>query len=337
MGAPDDKRNCLADGRPAPARLSEPADVIEAALQAAAAGRRVALAAVVATRGSTPQPPGALLCVDEAARVFGTLGGGCVEADVRRHAHHLLTTGRGEVVAFDLDHDDGRDDGMICGGRMEVAIEVLGPARSPSDLVAQLARLRAGSEAEVTIRTHAAERPVEYRVKLAAAPRLVIAGAGHIGRVLAELAHRLGFLVSVIDDRVQFANATRFPPPLNPVVGEIAATLRGWPIDERTYVVIVTRGHAHDEAALEAVLGTTARYVGMIGSARKVRLIFDDLLRRGASPQQLAQVAAPIGLPIHAVTPEEIALSIAAQLTQVRRAERERCVSGPFDVRERPA
>lgn len=334
MDIPDSNQPCPTPSYPAPARLSEPADVLEAALRATAAGQRVALAAVVATRGSTPQPPGALLCIDDAARVFGTLGGGCVEADVRRHAHHLLTAGRGEVVAFDLDHDDARDDGMICGGRMEVAIQVLSAARDAAALSEQIARLRSGQDAQIAIRTLLAGRPVEYRLRLVAAPRLVIAGGGHIGRVLAELAHRLGFVVSVIDDRAQFANTTRFPPPMNAVGGEIAPTLRAWPIDPRTYIVIVTRGHAHDQAALEAVLGSPARFIGMIGSARKVRLTFDDLLRRGANPEALARVAAPIGLPIHAVTPEEIALSIAAQLTQVRRAERECCVDGPFDAQE---
>ncbi|RME39326.1 MAG: XdhC/CoxI family protein, partial [Planctomycetota bacterium] len=116
-----------------------------------------------------------------------------------------------------------------------------------------------------------------------------------------------------------FANADRFPPPMRPVVGDIEETLRGFPIDASTYVVIVTRGHRHDERALAAVVDSPARYIGMIGSRRKIDVIFDGLRRRGVSGERLARVHAPIGLDIGAVTTDEIALSIAAQLVSVRR------------------
>jgi xanthine dehydrogenase accessory factor len=317
--------------------MSEPTHILEAALSELDAGRRVALAAIVATRGATPQPAGAMICVDEAARVVGTLGGGCVEAEVRHRAHALLKEARGEVYTFSLDHDSGFEDGMICGGQMDIAVQVLRPHEELAPLRAAVTRLRDGCDATLAIRSVLRERPVEFHLRLDAPPQLVIAGGGHIGRIVARLAALLGFDICAIDDRFEFANAARFPPPMRPVVGDIAATLRDWPIDARTYIVIVTRGHTHDEAALEAVLNSPARYIGMIGSRRKIDLISDELRQRGATNQQLARVRAPIGLDINAVTTEEIAVSIVAQLTQIRRADHAATVEGPFPIAEHAA
>lgn len=306
--------------------------ILSAVIAEAEAGRRVALCAIVATRGSTPQPAGALLCVDEAVAVTGTLGGGCVEADVRRRAYELLTTGRGELAVFKLDHDYGYDDGMICGGEMDIAVDVITSPERAQQLRQAQEQLASGGAASITLRIETADGPTEYRLNLEAQPRLVIAGGGHIARILAGLAVQMGFRVSVIDDRAQFANAKRFPPPVEPVTGPIAETLRDWPIDANTYVVLVTRGHRHDEKALAAILDRPARYVGMIGSRRKIDIIFDDLLAGGASREHLDRVHAPVGLDINALTTDEIALSIAAQLVAVRRADGRKAVEGPFPI-----
>jgi xanthine dehydrogenase accessory factor len=296
------------------------------------AGRAAALCAVVATRGSTPQPPGAMLCVDGDAQITGTLGGGCVEAEVRRRAHELLIAGRSAVLTFELDHDFGYDDGMICGGQMDVAVSVYSPSSELGSLQAAHAQLVAGEPAVLPIRVPTANGLSEYRVHLEAMPELLIAGGGHISRILAPWMASLGFRVSVLDDRAEYANAKRFPSPIRLVAADIAGLLKNWAIGPNTYVVIVTRGHKHDEAALQAVLGSRAKYIGMIGSRRKVRVIVDDLLHRGATREQLDRVHAPIGLDIGAVTAEEIALSIAAQLVSIRRAERCRAVEGPLTV-----
>ena len=314
------------------------------------AGRRVALCAVVATRGSTPQPAGVMVAVDEAAGLTGTIGGGCVEADVRRQAHGLLSEaatdsnpspaehnsgkapGSGSLITFTLDHDFGYDDGLICGGQMDVAIEVLSSSTDVTTFWKAVDRLRGGLDAAVPIRVPTAEGPVEYRIRVEPSPKLVIAGAGHISRILADMTVRLDFTVHVIDDRLEFANAQRFPHPIKPVVGDISGTLAEWPIDAGTYIVVVTRGHKHDEQALEAVLDSPARYIGMIGSRRKIKVIFDDLLHGGASKERLSRVHAPVGLDIGGVTVEEIALSIAAQLVSVRRSERHKAVEGPFPI-----
>jgi xanthine dehydrogenase accessory factor len=293
------------------------------------AGRPVALCAIVATRGSTPQPAGTIVCVDQAGQMTGTLGGGCMEADVRRRAHQCLADGTGRVVTFALDHDFGYDDGMLCGGEVDVAIAVQTHGHNVSDIILALEKVRCGGPAEIPLRVALENGRGEYRIRVEAAPRLLIAGGGHVGRILAQMMVPLGFAVTVIDDRRQFANPERFPAPIEPVTGDISETLRHWPIDGNTYAVIVTRGHKHDEAALLAVVNSPARYIGMIGSHRKIKVIFDDLRHAGVPEERIARIHAPIGVDIGAVTAEEIALSIAAELVSVRRAERVPPVTGP--------
>lgn len=289
------------------------------------AGRPIALCVVVATRGSTPQAPGAMLCVDQAGQITGTVGGGCAEAEIRHRAIELLAAGgapgttSGNLVSLDLDHDFGFDDGLICGGSMDVAISVMSqPAHS--QVLRQAADcIRTGASATLLIQTGTADALAEHRIQIEATPKLVIAGGGHVGLALANMAVYLGFQITVIDDRQEYANTDRFAPPIEPVTGDIAETLSGWPIDPNTYIVIVTRGHKHDEQALAAVLNSPAKYIGMIGSRRKITVIFDDLKHDGAKQEQLDRVHAPIGVAIKALTPEEIAVSIAAELISTRR------------------
>jgi xanthine dehydrogenase accessory factor len=179
--------------------------------------------------------------------------------------------------------------------------------------------LAAGNVAAIALPDPEDSSRPAYVDEIEAAPRLVIAGAGHVGQSLAEIAAGLGFEVTIIDDRADCASEQRFPRAKHRIVGEIEAELRRATIDARTYVVIVTRGHRHDGKALSAVLDSPARYVGLIGSKRKVMTIFADLLAQGASIDALCKVHAPVGLEIGAVTVPEIALSIAAELVAVRR------------------
>jgi len=150
-------------------------------------------------------------------------------------------------------------------------------------------------------------------------PVLVIAGAGHVGAAVCHLGAWLDFEVVVLDDRPDFAQAGRLPEADRVIVGDIEAELRQFPLGPDTYVVIVTRGHRHDLQALRACLGADVAYLGMIGSRRKVKLIFDELRAEGvATEEQLQRVHAPIGLPIGGQMVEEIAVSIAAELVAVR-------------------
>ena len=312
--------------------MGDAVDILEAVVNEVDAGRRVALCAIVATRGSTPQPAGVFVCVDEAANMIGTLGGGCVEADLRRRAHTLLSNGHSELVTVTLDHDFGYDDGMICGGQMDVAIQVLSDPRDTRPHREAVELLRNAKAAAIPMCVTTDTGLVGYRINVESAPRLLIAGAGHIARVIAGLAVPLGFDVHVIDDRADYANPQRFPPPVHTTAGPIDTTLEQLAPDGSTYVVIVTRGHKHDEKALQAVLDSPTKYIGMIGSRRKIAVTFDDLKHAGATDEQLARVHAPIGLSIGAVTTEEIAVSIVAELISVRRTDRRKIVEGPTPI-----
>ncbi|HNV02318.1 MAG TPA: XdhC/CoxI family protein [Vicinamibacterales bacterium] len=152
-------------------------------------------------------------------------------------------------------------------------------------------------------------------------PSLFVAGAGHVGQQLAALAATVGFAVHVVDDREAFANAGRFPSAASIAVADIASHLRSAPITSSAYVVVVTRGHADDLAAMRALAGREAKYIGMIGSKAKVAQIVDALALEGVAPDWLRRVRAPIGLRIGAVSPAEIAVSIVAELVAVRRGE----------------
>lgn len=156
-------------------------------------------------------------------------------------------------------------------------------------------------------------------------PRLIIAGAGHIGQALCLMASRLGFEVTVVDDRPEFASKRRLPDADRIIAGNIGRSLTRLSLGRDAYVVIVTRGHKADAEALRACLKRPAAYLGMIGSRHKIDLIRADFLaRRWASARELGRLAAPIGLPIGSQTVEEIAVSIAAQLILTRRTSKER-------------
>ncbi|MCA9252771.1 MAG: XdhC/CoxI family protein [Phycisphaerae bacterium] len=295
-------------------------------------GKRTMLCAVVKTSGSTPQSPGALLLIDETMHTVGTLGGGCVEAEVRKRAFELLNKGESGLLSFQLNHDYGWDDGLICGGGMDVVATPILSQTDCTQFADILDAIDAGNHAFVTMRAMHDGALCEYKILIEAEPKLVIAGAGHVGVELAKLAVDLEFDVTVIDDRCDCANEKRLPPPIHIIVGDIEQSLRNHKIDKDSYVVIVTRGHNHDEQALAAVIESDARYIGMIGSRRKIKLIYDDLAATGIDPTLFDRVHAPIGVKINSVTVPEIAISIIAELISVRRENTRRLVEGPITV-----
>jgi xanthine dehydrogenase accessory factor len=221
------------------------------------------------------------------------------------------------VGAKMLVYADGRTVGTIGGGCYEneafwkarEAIKGRKPVTVKFDLnddFAQETGLVCGGQMEVFI------EPVE------ASPEVFVIGAGHVGYFVAKFAHDAGFRVHVVDDREKFANAERFGPGIDVVVDNIPAWLEAHPMPPTAYAVIVTRGHTHDLDALRAVTRTPLRYAGLIGSKAKVRRIFDALQEEGIAPERLSAVHAPIGLDIGAITPEEIAISIVAELIAVK-------------------
>jgi xanthine dehydrogenase accessory factor len=328
------------------------------------AGRDAVLCTLVETRGSTPQKAGASMVVFPDGSQSGTLGGGCVEAEVRQRALRLLDGGAAELLTFHLDDDYGWDDGLICGGRMIIlaeplrgreSLEYFEPYRQAvekgdgcteavlidSERVAGApagARVLFGPARQVLGRRRLADVPPllsQHLTDLSDRPRpntrggvaylpivprarLVIVGAGHVGQAVAELAGRADFDVWVIDDRERYANRERFPAAERLIVGDLGQTLANLESDSRTFCIIVTRGHSHDEEALFHLARRPSRYLGMIGSKRKIRLIFDDLLAAGIPPEALDRVHAPLGIHIGSQTVPEIAVSIVAELIAVR-------------------
>jgi xanthine dehydrogenase accessory factor len=215
---------------------------------------------------------------------------------------------------------DGRTVGTIGGGCYEndafwKAREVLQTRKARlirydlTDDFAEESGLICGGQMDVFI------EPVE------ATPRLYIIGAGHVGVQLGRLASHAGFQVHVLDDREKFANRERFPDARDIVVEDITTWLDHADIPAASYVVVVTRGHRHDLDALRAIASRDLRYVGLIGSRAKVARIFDALVAESMPAESLRRVHAPIGLDIGAVTPEEIAVSILAELIAVRRGK----------------
>lgn len=293
-----------------------PVEVLLAVRDTLRAGRAVALCVIAKARGSTPQHEGSLMAVDEAAHLHGTVGGGCVEAEVRRQAHAMLTSGRGGLLRYKLDADYGWDDGLICGGTVEIAVV---PRPNETAINRALEDLEARRPASIDLDVDDRDEPFRLVLNLLPRERLYIAGAGHVGQALARLALDLEFDVTLFDDRADLLERMA-PPGCASVAGDIADRLSAAPVDATTYAVVVTRGHRHDAQALAALVGRGACYVGMIGSRRKVKVTVDELVDRGVPAEALAAVHAPIGLDIGSVTVPEIALSIAAQLVQVRRA-----------------
>ncbi len=249
--------------------------IYEEVLRLKRQGRTSAIATIVECRGSSPQKQGAKMLVRDDGSIMGSLGGGCLEADVVQAALMSMKDGNPMTLPFELTEREG---GLVCGGTVLVYIE-----------------------------------PVTLE------PLLVILGAGHVGKTLAKLARFTGFRVTVVDDRAEFANRENIPDAHDLLVNEFDRAFDTIPVEKGTYIVVATRGHNHDLDAVRAALGTDARYIGLLGSKRKKALLFKALKGSGFSQEDIARVVIPVGISIGSVTPEEIAVSIMAQIIQIRR------------------
>jgi xanthine dehydrogenase accessory factor len=328
------------------------------------AGRDAVLCTLVETRGSTPQKAGASMLVLPDGSQRGTLGGGCVEAEVKEQALRIRDP-QPRLFTFHLDDNYGWDDGLICGGRMTIVAQLASSQlQHGPDVRCYLAALqklvhegkgltevillteRAGAPAGArflfdehqqllsTLHTSSLfegvasqllpinTRPKPYhRDGAAFLPRspkvtLVIVGGGHVGQAVGRLAADADFGVWVLDDRSEFASRERFPRAERLIVADIGRQLAELTptLGPAHYAIIVTRGHSHDEEALYHLATTRAGYVGLIGSKRKIKLIFDDLRAKGIPQEALSRVHAPLGLDIGSQTVSEIAVSIVAEL-----------------------
>lgn len=298
--------------------------------QEANENRPIVCCTIIETSGSTPQVPGAMMLIDHNGAIHGTIGGGCVEAEIRRQGFQMIGGAGSEVVSISLGNDSAGEEGLICGGDMKIAILPISEMRAATPFTTALEDLSKGLATQLRIDVQVDGKPFHYLIPLEPEPMLVIAGAGHIGIELAALAQRLEFAVTVVDTRADYVSAERFPDPVKRVVGEFESIMSEIEINPATYLVIVTRGHKFDQTVLGCVAGKPAKYIGMVGSRRKVQVIIENLITEGLSKADLEKVHAPIGIPINSITVPEIAVSIAGQLIKVRRAAGKQNIEGPF-------
>ena len=300
-----------------------------------------ALATVARVRGSTPVPAGTKMLVGAAGRLIGSIGGGCVEADVIGAALEAQARRVPALFRHHLNADLAGDLGLSCGGTVDIFVEPLLPddsyvrvldaaADAASGLVRTaidwtftpiktfeaLADARSGAPPAATLTRDG--RFMEER--LTQAPRVLVFGAGHVGAAIARGAAAAGFRVVVIDDRAEYADASRFGDGVAVLTGDVEAALLHYPLTAADAVVIATRGHRNDALILERVAASPASYVGLLGSKRKKAVITKALATAGVPATSLKRVRVPVGLAIGAVTPEEIAVSVVAELIAWRRA-----------------
>jgi len=303
------------------------------------AGTRGALATVARARGSTPVPAGTKMLVGPQGRLLGSVGGGCVEAEVIGAALDAQAHRRPALLTHHLNADLAGDLGLSCGGTVDIFVEPLVAdeqyvrvlelaANADSGLVRTATAWDAGPLK--TFEPLRADRPpgaaatltrdgrfMEERLTLA--PRVLVFGAGHVGAAIARAAAAAGFRVVVVDDRADYADASRFPDGIAVLAAEVEAALARYPLTSTDAVVIATRGHRNDALILERVAPSAAGYVGLLGSRRKKIVVTKGLTTAGVPAKSLRRVRVPVGLAIGAVTPEEIAVSVVAELIAWRR------------------
>jgi xanthine dehydrogenase accessory factor len=253
-------------------------DIYEQIVQLRREGRRGAVATITNVRGSIPSFQTAKMLVRDDGSIAGTIGGGCVEAEVWQAAREVMEEEKPRSLTFNLNNNPKYDTGLVCGGTLEIFIEpVLPPAL------------------------------------------LYIFGAGHVAYNLYKIASIAGFEVVVIDDRESYANRDRFPEAREVIADDFDAVTARIQIPESSYIVIVTRGHRDDMRVLRWAINANTRYLGMIGSKRKTISIYKELEKEGVPADKFADVHAPVGIEIGAVTPEEIAVAIVAEMIAERR------------------
>ena len=253
-------------------------DIYEEIVALRRQGRKGAIATIVNVRGSIPSFETAKMLVRDDGSIIGTVGGGCVEADVWQAAREVMESEKPRTLTFNLNQNPKYDTGLVCGGTLDIFIEpVLPPAL------------------------------------------LYVFGAGHVALNLYRTAKSSGFDVTIVDDRASYASRERFPEAKQVIAEDFDKAMARISPPENSSIVIVTRGHRDDMRVLRWAVQTPARYVGMIGSKRKTITIFRELVKEGIPEHLFERVHAPVGFDIGAITPEEIAVAITAELIAVRR------------------
>ena len=330
--------------------------IITALLDALDSGRGAVLCGIVASRGSTPRGAGAKMLILEDGASLGTIGGGAVEFRAAGLARELLAKKQSRFQDYRLSAGEIADIGMICGGDVRVYFQYFDPqdstarrvlaeipalldAPAPSWLVTAISgdawsmgvydrekglrglelpmeRIAPLLRSRGTLDEGA---PVLYVEPLARAGTVYLFGAGHVARELAHILAMTGFRVEVWDERAHAVDRAYFPEAAGLHCGPFSTALANLPpVAGEDYVVIMTPGHQADYEVLTQVLRTPAKYIGCIGSKKKVAAAREKLLAEGFSPEEIRRIHAPIGLPIGGETPGEVAVSVAAQMIACR-------------------
>lgn len=258
-------------------------DIYQEIIRIKSEGEKAAVATIISIQGSTPREVGSKMLVRSDGSILGSIGGGNLEAKVQEEAIKAMKEGKSKVLHFDLTGKESSEGETIETGMI------------------------CGGVSDILIEPIFSE------------PTLYIFGAGHISLYLSKIGKMVGFNVVVVDDREEFANKERFPEANDIYAEDFQAVFPKLKLQKPYYFVIVTRGHRYDQDTLEWAIGTEPKYIGMIGSRTKNRTVFSNLQKKGMPKEQLEHVHAPIGLNIGSETPEEIAISIIAEIIQVRR------------------
>ncbi len=338
----------------------------------------VALATIIRRFGSAPREPGAKYLVKKDGSSFGSIGGGCVEAEVWQEAQKAMEREESKILHFNLTSEQLAEGGLICGGNIDVFVEpikeeyltiyqavlkaiqegvegvlatvvstggtsafkqglkafylksggrigsLLGSRDLDERMTKEMERLLRMKRPEVMSFTSSEDNLPAQSCQILlepifSQPTVYVFGAGHISEQLVPLIKKVHFKVVVIDDREMFANRERFPQADEVIVTQFENAFEHLTIDQTSYIIIVTRGHLYDGLILREAVKTNAYYIGMIGSKKKIQTLYKNLAKEGIQESLLRRVYAPIGLDIGSETPEEIAISIVAQLIQERR------------------
>ena len=292
------------------------------------------LCTIIADSGSTPRGKGAQMLAGDTGLLSGTIGGGAVEGGAIALGQTLLRERRSAVHEYKLRHNDGEDIGMVCGGDVTVHLQFIAAGdpvwrelagsvlhrialRQPGALVLAL---DGGAPA---LRDAPETDSAHVSLPLPIGERAILFGAGHCSLALCPLLTTVGFRVTVVDDRPELVTKERFPTADAVICCDLDRVTETVPIGEEDYVVVMTNGHSHDFAVQEQVLRGKYAYIGVIGSRAKTASVNARLREAGISEAAIASVHTPIGTAIKAVTPEEIAVSIAGEMICVRATRRE--------------
>ena len=259
-------------------------------------GEDFVVAKVVETSGSTPRKKGAVLLMRRDGTTVGTVGGGLLEAETEKLCKKTFETKEADRV-YDFVLNDKEKDALDMG---------------------------CGGDASVQIQYIRADEPGDFVEEFKLADTAYIFGGGHVAYALEPVLRHVDFQTVIVDDREEYANAERYPHAARTIaVEDFDHAFDQIETDEDSYLIIVTRGHRGDLKVLRQAIRRPFAYLGMIGSRRKNKQLYDQLIQEGVDPEKLEQVHAPIGLKIGSETPEEIAVSIVAEIIQVR-AEKDR-------------